>query len=129
YPFLTIRLLDNISLPQRHRRYAACSLVDAEARGRWASEVGIARLERIRAIQRELGTAIAPYGAQLWELKGQQLRAFRDGSDAGPATGALRSLAGQMTAHLQGFLEEHGTAFTDIDMPVDAALRLINLAI
>ena len=128
-PVLTCRHLVTRALPQRHRWYAACSLGDAEARGRWASEVGIARLERIRAVQRELGTAIAPYGAQLWELKGQQLRAFRDGSDAGPATEALRRLAGQMTAHLQGFLEQHSTAFTDIDMPVDAALRLINLAI
>src|SRR5205823_815004 len=113
------------ALPQRHRWYAACSLGDAEARGRWASEVGVDRLERIRAIQRELGSAIAPYSGRLWELKGQQLLAFRDGRDAGPATEALRHLAGQMTAHLHTFLNEHNTAFTDIDMPVDAARRLI----
>ncbi len=96
---------------------------------RWASEVGVARLERIRAIQRELGGAIAPYSGRLWELKGQQLLAFRDGRDADPATEALRHLAGQMTAHLQTFLSEHNTGFTDIDMPVDAALRLISVAV
>jgi hypothetical protein len=128
-PVLTCRHLVTRALPQRHRWYAACSLGDAAARHGWASEVGVARLERIRAIQQQLGSAIAPYSARLWELKGQQLRAFRDGSDADPATEALRGLAGQMTAHLQSFLEEHSTAFTDIDMPVDAALRLISVAI
>ena len=128
-PVLTCRHLVTRALPQRHRWFAACSLGDDGARRRWANEVGVARLERIRAIQRQLGAAIAPYSARLWELKGQQLRAFRDGQDAGTATDALRSLASQMTAHLQTFLEEHSTAFTDIDMPVDAALRLITVAI
>ena len=128
-PVLTCRHLVTRALPQRHRWFAACSLGDDGARRHWANEVGVARLERIRAIQRQLGAAIAPYSTRLWELKGQQLRAFRDGQDAGPATDALRILASQMTAHLQTFLEENSTAFTDIDMPVDAALRLITVAI
>ena len=128
-PVLTCRHLVTRALPQRHRWYAACSLGDAEARRRWANEVGVARLERIRAIQRELGTAIAPFGARLWELKGQQLRAFHEERDAGPATEALRLLAGQMMVDLRTFLNEHSTAFTDVDMPVGAALRLINVAI
>src|SRR5437762_13090184 len=128
-PVLTCRHLVTRALPQRHRWYAACSLGDAEARGRWASEVGIARLERIRAVQRELGTAIAPYGARLWELKGQQLRAFRDGADAGPATVELRRLAGKMTAELDQFLQKRSAAFAGVDMPIDAAGRLILVAI
>src|SRR6184192_3067392 len=45
------------------------------------------------------------------------------------SSAALRHLAGQMSAHLQKFLNEHNTAFTDIDMPVDAALRLISVAV
>ena len=128
-PVLTCRHLVTRALPQRHRWYAGCSIGDAEARRRWANEVGVARLERIRTIQRELGAAIAPFGGRLWEMKGQQLRAFHDGQDAGPATKALRHLAGEMTTDLQAFLEEHNTAFTDIDMPVDAALRLITVAV
>ena len=72
-PVLTCRHLVTRALPQRHRWYAGCSIGDAEARRRWANEVGVARLERIRTIQRELGA--------------------------------------------------------DIDMPVDAALRLITVAV
>jgi hypothetical protein len=128
-PVLTCRHLETRALPQRHRWYAACSLGDAESRRRWAQQVGGERLERIRAIQAQLGAAIAPYSARLWELKGQQLRAIRDGHDAQPATQQLRELAGLMTADLRTFLTAHGQAFNDIEMPADAALRLINLAI
>ena len=128
-PVLTCRHLETRALPQRYRWYAACSLGDAEARSAWVREVGVARLERIRAIQRELGAAIAPYTSPLWELKGQQLRAFRDGRDAEPATAELRRLAGQVTAGLDQFLQERSSAFADVEMPVDAARQLIVLAI
>ncbi len=84
-PVLTCRHLETRAMTQRHRWYAACALGAAEARNHWVSRVGVARLDRIRAVQRELGEAVAPYSTRLWELKGQQLRAFRDGTDAGPA--------------------------------------------
>lgn len=128
-PVLTCRHLETRALPQRYRWYAACSLGDAEARSAWVREVGAARLERIRAIQRELGAAIAPYTSRLWELKGQQLRVFRDGRDAEPATAELRRLAGQMTAGLDQFLQERSSAFADVEMPIDAARQLIVVAI
>src|ERR1700724_475081 len=67
--------------------------------------------------QRELGIAIAPYNARLWEVKGQQLRAIRDGRDASEATAELRRLAAQMTADLHTFLSENSHTFADIDMP------------
>src|SRR6266568_763971 len=101
-PVLTCRHLETRPMTQRHRWYGACALGTSEARSRWARQVGLARLERIRAMQRELGAAIASYTARLWVLKGQQLRAFRDGADAGPAA---------------------------VDMPIDAAGRLIQVAI
>jgi len=128
-PVLTCRHLETRSLPQRHRWYAACGLGDAEQRRRWAREVGVSRLQRIRAVQRQLSVAIAPYNARLWELKGQQLRAIRDGRDASQATAELRRLAGQMTADLDAFLKEKSTTFTDIDMPIEAARVLIQVAI
>jgi hypothetical protein len=128
-PVLTCRHLETRALPERHRWYAACDLGNAEARRAWARQVGVARLERIRGVQRELGAATAPYTARLWELKGQQLRALRDGRDAAPATTELRRLAGQMTAELDQFLRERSSAFTEIDMPIEAARQLIVVAI
>ena len=128
-PVLTCRHLETRALPQRHRWYAACAVGDADARRRWAGEVGVARLQRIHAVQRELGVAIAPYNARLWELKGQQLRAVRDGRDASEVTAELRRLAGEMTADLDAFLKENSRTFTDIDMPIDAARQLIQVAI
>ena len=128
-PVLTCRHLETRSMTQRHRWYGACALGDSNARGHWARQVGVARLDRIRAMQRELGGAVAPYTTRLWELKGQQLRAFRDSMDAGPATVELRRLAGKMTADLDQFLQKRSAAFAAIDMPIDAAGRLIQVAI
>jgi hypothetical protein len=128
-PVLTCRHLETRPMTERHRWYGACALGNSDARSHWARQVGVARLERIRAVQRELGAAIAPYTTRLWELKGQQLRAFRDGGDAGPATIELRRLAGEMTAELDQFLHKRSAAFTEIDMPIDAAGKLIQVAI
>jgi hypothetical protein len=80
-------------------------------------------------VQRELGAAVAQYTTRLWELKGQQLRAFRDGVDAEPATMELRRLAAEMIAELDQFLQKQSAAFADIDMPIDAARNLIQVAI
>src|ERR1700730_16692523 len=128
-PVLTCRHLETRSMTERHRWYGACALGDPGARSRWARQVGVARLERIRAVQRELSAAIAPFTTRLWELKGQQLRAFHDGGDAGPATMALQGLASKMTANLDEFLQKRSAAFAEIDMPIDAARKLIQIAI
>jgi hypothetical protein len=128
-PVLTCRHLETRPMPQRFRWYAACALGNSDARIRWARQVGVARLERIRAVQRELGAATAPYTPRLWELKGQQLLALRDGRDAGPATADLRRLATEMTTELDRFLRERSDAFAEVGMPVDAGRRLIQIAI
>lgn len=128
-PVLTCRHLETRALAQRHRWYAACALGDREARSRWARQIGVRRLERIRAIQRELGVATAPYTARLWELKGKQLRAIHDGGDAAAATTELRRLADRMSAELDRFLRERSLAFAEIDMPIEAARQLIHVAI
>jgi hypothetical protein len=128
-PVLTCRHVETRALAQRYRWYAACALGNAEARSAWARQVGANRLERIRAVQREIGAAIAPYTSRLWGLKGQQLRAFRDGQDAGPATTELRRLAGQIAAELDVFVRQRSSAFDEIDMPVDDARQLIVAAI
>jgi hypothetical protein len=128
-PVLTCRHLETRAMTQRHRWYAACALGDAEARRRWVRDVGAARLERIRAVQRELGTSIAPYITSLWELKGQQLLALHDGKDAEPATRELRRLGGQMTEELSTFVKGHSQALAAIEMPADATMQLVRAAV
>jgi len=128
-PILTCRHLETRAMTQRHRWYAACALGDAEARNRWVLEVGPARLGRIRAVQRELGGAIAPYMTRLWELKGQQLLALRDGKDPEPATTELRRLGGEMTEELSNFVKGHRQALAAIEMPADATMQLVRAAV
>jgi len=41
----------------------------------------------------------------------------------------LRRLAGEMTAELDQFLHKRSAAFAEIDMPIDAARKLIQVAI
>jgi hypothetical protein len=128
-PVLTCRHLETRAMTQRHRWYAACMLGDAEARTRWVRDVGAARLERIRAVQRELAASIAPSTTRLWELKGQQLLALRDGKDPEPATSELRRLGAQITDELSSFVKGHSQAFAAIEMPPDATMQLVRAAI
>ena len=128
-PVLTCRHLETRAMTQRHRWYAACALGDAEARRRWAHDVGAARLERIRAVQRELSAAMAPYSTRLWQLKGQQLLALRDGTDPEPASIELRQLGGQITEEVSIFVKDHSQALAAIEMPPDATMQLVRAAV
>lgn len=128
-PVVTCRHLETRALTQRHRWYAACALGDVKARTEWVKQVGAARLERIRAVQRELGAAIAPYSTRLWELKGQQLLAVRDGRDPEPATSELRRLGGQITDEVSRFVKGHSQELAAIEMPLEATMQLVRAAV
>ena len=128
-PVLTCRHLETRALAQRHRWYAACALGDADARRRWVRELGTVRLARIRALQRKLAAVFEPFSAELWRLKGQQLRAFRDGRDTDKVTAQLRELTGHMGSETDKFIGEHAEEFAAVDMPVDAARHLVHVAI
>ena len=126
---LTCRQLQTRALPQRYRWYAACALGDTEGRRRWVRALGPVRLERIRTLQRYMGEVMSPYTPRLWTLKGQQLRAVRDNRDASPVTAQLRSVAAQATEALDAFLAAHENALAEIELPTDAARKLVHLAI
>src|SRR6266704_1050759 len=128
-PVLTCRHLETRPMTERHRWYGAYALGTSDARSRWARQVGLARLERIRAMQRELGGAIASYTARLWVLKGEQLRASGDGADAGTATVELRRIDGKLTPELHQFLTKRSAACAALDMPINSAASLIQVAI
>jgi hypothetical protein len=128
-PVLTCRHLQTRALPQRYRWYAACGLGDSEGRRRWVRDLGPIRLERIRVLQREMAEVMSPYTPQLWTLKGRQLRAVRDSTDPAPITAQLRGVATQATEALDAFLAGHPEAMAEIELPMDAARKLIQLAI
>ena len=127
-PVLTCRHLETRAMSQRHRWYPACALGDADARRRWVRELGAERLDHIRALQRQLGTVVEPFTARLWSLKGQQLRAIRDGRDTEAVTAQLKELAAQMALEMDRYLIDHGREFEEAGMPVDAARHLSRVA-
>jgi hypothetical protein len=117
------------SLPQRYRWYAACGIGDAGARGRWARELSPQRLERIRALQRRMAEVMAAQTAALWEIKGQQLRALRDGKDTTELATELRRQADETLCALDTFLTANEHEFAEVELPVKAASELIHAAI
>jgi hypothetical protein len=76
-----------------------------------------------------LGGAIAPFMTRLWELKGQQLLALRDGKDPEPAAGELRRLGTQVTEEVSSFVKGHTQALAAIEMPADATMQLVRAAV
>jgi hypothetical protein len=128
-PVLTCRHLETRALAERHRWYPACALGDAEARRRWVRDLGTVRLDRIRNLQRGLGTVIQPFSGELWRLKGRQLRAFRDGRDTDGVTAELRQLTGQMRTETDAFISRNAEPFAEVGMPADAARHLMHIAL
>jgi hypothetical protein len=128
-PVLTCRHLETRALAERHRWYPACALGDAEARRRWVRDLGVVRLDKIRALQRRLGLVIQPFSGELWRLKGRQLRAFRDGRDTEVVTGELRTLTSQMGTETDAFINGNTEAFSEVGMPADAARHLLHIAL
>jgi hypothetical protein len=127
-PVLTCRHLVTRPQLQRFRWYSACSLGDAEARRRWALEVGPARLARVRELQARLGQVMMPYTASLWGLKGKQLAAIRENQQTTAITDQLRALAHEAMQAVEGFLAREEQAFEEVEMPIAAAGHLIQVA-
>lgn len=127
-PVVTCRHLETRSLRDRHRWYGACGLGDAKARRRWAFEVGTKRLAAISEIQAQMGRAIGGDMQRLWQLKGQQLQAFRAGSDAAASTRELRRLSDRALADLLKFLNAHTDSLTAVGMPMDTMVQMTRLA-
>jgi hypothetical protein len=127
-PVLTCRHLETRALRERHRWYGACGLGDAEARQRWATQVGTARLAMISELQREMGRAVRSDLSQLWQVKGQQLQAYRAGTDAGIWTKELRALSDSALAELVAFLKTQTALLAEVGVPLEAMIQLTRLA-
>ncbi|MDQ6709672.1 MAG: hypothetical protein M3Z11_03850 [Candidatus Dormibacteraeota bacterium] len=127
-PVLTCRHLEIRSLTARHRWYGACALGDAAARRTWAEEVGTSRLARIRGFQAEMGRAIRPELTRLWQLKGQQLQAFRANGDVATLTRELRELSDRAIEHLVTFMEGQTALLNEVGLPLSALVQLTKMA-
>ncbi len=127
-PVVTCRHLETRALRDRHRWYGACALGDAEERRRWAAEVGTRRLGKIRQLQRQIGQAVSSDMKRLWQLKGQQLQGYRNGSETAAINAELRRLADRAIADLTGFLKSHIELLAEVGMPLDAMIELTRLS-
>jgi len=127
-PVLTCRHLETRARRERHRWYGACGLGDAEARRRWASDVGIRRLAKISQLQRQIGQAISGEMRRLWQLKGQQLQAYRNGTETAALTAELRRLSDLAMGDLTSYLKSHTELLTEVGMPLDSMIELTRLS-
>jgi hypothetical protein len=127
-PVLTCRHLETRALRERHRWYGACALGDAEARRRWAADVGTTRLAKIRQLQRQIGQAISGEMQHLWQLKGQQLQAYRNGTDTAAVTRELGQLSDRAMGDLTSYLKSHTDLLIEVGMPLDAMIELTRLS-
>lgn len=127
-PVVTCRHLETRALRERHRWYGACALGDAEARRRWANDVGIRRLAKISQLQRHMGQAIGVDMQGLWQLKGQQLQAYRNGTETVALTAELRRLSDRAIGDLTSYLKSHTELLMEVGMPLDAMVELTRLS-
>lgn len=127
-PVLTCRHLETRALRERHRWYGACGLGDAEARRRWEADVGTRRLAKISQLQRQMGQAISGEMQRLWQLKGQQLQAYRNGTEAAALTAELRELSDGAMGDLTSYLKSHTDLLMEVGMPLDSMIELTRLS-
>lgn len=127
-PVVTCRHLETRALRDRHRWYGACALGYAEARRRWATDVGTTRLAKISQLQRQMGQAIGVDMQRLWQLKGQQLQAFNKGTDTVALTAELRQLSDRAIGDLTSYLKSQTQLLMEVGMPLEAMIELTRLA-
>jgi len=127
-PVVTCRHLETRALRERHRWYGACALGDAEARRRWANDVGTRRLAKISQLQRQIGQAIGVDIQALWQLKGQQLQAYRNGTETVALTAELRRLSDRAIGDLTSYLRSQTELLMEVGMPLDAMIELTRLS-
>ena len=127
-PVVTCRHLETRALRERHRWYGACALGDAEARRRWATDVGTRRLAKISELQKQMGKAVSGEVKRLWQLKGQQLQAYRNGTATAALNAELRQLSDRAIVDLTAYLKSHTELLTEVGVPLDAMIELTRLS-
>jgi hypothetical protein len=104
--------------------YARCSLGDAVARERWIDHLDRARLQKLQVLRLDLASSLRPQIEELWRLKGDQLRAHRQGEPEHPdATAALQAVSGQVTSAVERFLDQNLERLAELKLPREAMVK------
>lgn len=105
--------------------YGACALGDAAARAELARDRDGLRLEGVRQLSRELGDATRDLTRQLWEIKGDQLRARRENRRAPGGQRRLKALREAYRARATEFFGHRGPRLRELDLPGEACVELL----
>jgi hypothetical protein len=104
--------------------YARCALGDAAARGRWIERLDRERLQKLQVLRFDLVASMRPQIEELWRLKGDQLRAQKQGEAVSPdATDALHTVSGQVTSAVERFLDQNAARLEELKLPRDALIK------
>jgi hypothetical protein len=111
--------------------YGRCALGDAAARQRWMSRIDRERLNKLQDLRLELSAFLKPSIEELWRLKGDQLRAQRqgDGEDPVALTEALRALADRIAEGIDAFLDSRSQTLEELQMPRVPLVQLTRLTL
>jgi hypothetical protein len=104
--------------------YARCALGDADARERWIDRLDRERLQKLQELRLDLSASVRPYVEELWRLKGDQLRAQKQGEAGAPlATDALQSVSASVTQAIELFLDGNTARLEELQLPRDALVK------
>ncbi|MBJ7599998.1 hypothetical protein [Candidatus Nephthysia bennettiae] len=111
--------------------YGRCALGDSSARQRWMNRIDRERLHKLQELRGELSAFLKPSIEELWRLKGDQLRAQRqgDGEDPTAFTEALRALADRMTEGIDTFFDSRAQTLDELQMPRESLVQLTRLTL
>lgn len=105
--------------------YAACGIGDAAARERHAKEGERRRAAEVRKLGRDLGESTRELTRQLWEVKGEQLRARREGRRTESHTRRMQSLRAAYEEHARAFFIQRAARLRELDVPEEACVALV----
>ena len=120
------RHLEARSLPSGQAGYyAACALGDSAARARLSTDSERRRLDDVRQLGRELGEATRELTREMWEVKGEQLRARREGRRADTQARRLRALKAAYQQRAADFFSNRTPRLRDLELPSEACVELV----
>jgi hypothetical protein len=111
---------------QRGRYFGRCRIGDYNARVRWAEEAEPARVDALRRLRREIFGLAAPYLKEIFEVKGEQLKAAAEGVDATAATARLKELAARNLADVHAYVAANEALLDEVGIPAQPLLELIS---
>ncbi|HEX6549003.1 MAG TPA: hypothetical protein VF134_09710, partial [Candidatus Dormibacteraeota bacterium] len=109
--------------------YPRCGLGNAEARRRWVERVHADRINQLRVLSSQLAAATSELTRELWEAKGDQLRAIRAGHRGATATRRMRRLVRAYEDATREFFDANAGELARIGLPADPLLELVRDAL